>query len=445
MERSFLSGIFKSYDIRGIYGKEINEGMAYRIGRAFVVFLKCSEVVVGMDMRLSSESLFDALSRGIAEQGADVISIGLASTPMLYYASQSHEAGIIITASHNPSEYNGFKLVGRGAFPISGDTGIAEIQKLAEEGSFPEPSRKGSIRKQDIMQDYISYIRSFMAAFRKMRVCVDAGNGMVGYTFPKIFPTDRLDYIPMYFEPDGSFPNHEADPMKEKNLDDLKKKVVEEKADFGVAFDGDGDRICFVDENGRAVPADRITALVAAHLLKKDKGAVVLYDLRSSWSTRDAIEQAGGKAVMCRVGHSHIKLLMRKHKAIFAGELSGHYFLRDNSYAENSEIILLLMLKIISDSGKTLSGLVEPLNRYFASGEINFRVEDKEKIMEALAAKYSSGRVSRMDGIHASFDDWWFNVRPSNTEPLLRLNMEARTKDTLESRKKDIVEIIESG
>ena len=439
--------IFKAYDVRGVYPNELNEEIAYKVGRAFVTFLKVNKVAVSQDMRKSSNSLKKELIKGITDQGADVIEVnGLCSTPRSYFACWflKTPGSIMVTASHNPRKYNGFKFTREKAIPISGDTGIKDIEKLVLKNKFKEPKKKGKIIKKDITQDYKKHILNFInpKKIKPLKVVIDAGNGMGGKDMELLLGKLPLKVIKMYFKPDGNFPNHEANPLKEENLVALKKKIKEEKADFGIAPDGDADRVFFIDENAETIPADFITCLIAEKILKKNKGEKVLYDLRSSWITKETIEAFGGKPLMCRVGHAFIKEQMRKEKAIFAGELSGHFYFRDNFYTDSGVIAALKVIQIISEKGKKLSELVKPLKKYFASGEINSEVEDKEEKMKELAKIYGDGKISYLDGIRVDYKDWWFNVRPSNTEPLLRLNLEAKTKELMETKRDEVLNII---
>jgi len=440
-------GIFKAYDVRGVYPSEIDEDVAYKIGRAFVAFLGCKKVVVGQDMRKSSPSLFEALTRGITDQGADVIDIGACDTPYFYFGTAKYEAGIMVTASHNPAKYNGFKFCSKNAIPISGDTGIDDIRKLVVKNSFSEQKKKGKITKKDIMQDFITHNLKFLAKIpgsKKLRIVIDTGNGMGGYTFPKVFAGVDVEVIPLFFDIDMSFPNHEANPLKMENVKDIMASVKKNKADFGVAIDGDCDRCMFIDEKGNYISADLMTALVAGELLKKKPGSAVLYDLRSSWSTKEFIEKMKGRPVMCRVGHAFIKKQMREEDAIFAGELSGHFYFKDSFFTESSIISTLLVINMLREEKKKLSELVSPLTTYFASGEINSEVKDKDAKMKELVNMFKKEAkiISHLDGIKLEFNDWWFNVRPSNTEPLLRLNLEAKTKDKMEQMRDRILAII---
>ncbi len=438
--------IFKAYDVRGVYPSELDEKLAYKIGRAFVTFLKVKKVAVSQDMRKSSKSLKKELIRGITDQGADVIEVkGLCSTPRSYFACWFLKApsSIMVTASHNPGNYNGFKFTREKAIPISGDTGIKDIEKLVLENKFKNVKKKGNVIKKDIISDYKKHILKFIDVKRlkPLKVVIDAGNGMGGKDIELVLDKLPLKVIKMYFKPDGNFPNHGANPLKEENLVDIKKKVKEEKADFGIAIDGDADRVFFIDENSETVPADFITCLIAEDILKKNKGRV-LYDLRSSWVVKELIEKNSGKAGMSRVGHAFIKEQMRKEKAIFAGELSGHFYFKDNFYTDSAVIAALKVIQLISEKGKKLSEIVRPLKKYYASGEINSEVGDKQGKMKELAKKYKNGNISWLDGVRIDFKDWWFNVRPSNTEPLLRLNLEAKSKELMEEKRDEVLKII---
>ncbi|MFH2028207.1 MAG: phosphomannomutase/phosphoglucomutase [Nanoarchaeota archaeon] len=439
--------IFKAYDVRGIYPTELNEQLAYKIGRAFVTFLKVDKVAVSMDMRESSRSLKEQLIKGITDQGADVIEVeGLCSTPRNYFACWflKAPASIMVTASHNPGKYNGFKFTREKAIPISGATGIKDIERLAIKNKFNNPEKKGTITKINITKDYKKHLLSLIdvSKIKPLKIVIDAGNGMGGNDIDLILDSLPIKVTKMYFEPDGSFPNHEANPLKEENLEDLKKKVKKEKADFGIALDGDADRVFFIDENAETIPSDFITSLIAEEILKDNPGEKILYDLRSSWIVKEMIEKYGGRSNMCRVGHAFIKEQLRKEDAIFAGELSGHYYFRDNFNTDSGIIAALKVIELISIKNKKLSDLIRPLKKYYASGEINFEVEDKDKKMKELEHLYKEGKISHLDGIRIDFDDWWFNVRASNTEPLLRLNLEAKTDGLMNQKKKEIEKII---
>jgi phosphomannomutase len=439
--------IFKAYDIRGIVPDQLNEKIAYGIGRAYVTFLGCGRVVVGRDVRSSSDRLFTAFAAGINDQGADVIEIGRCDTPMLYFAARNEPAAVNITASHNPKEYNGFKLCRESAIPISGDTGIKDIERLYMEGKFSEPAKKGKIIKREVLDDFVKFTRGF-AKFegkgRRLKVVVDCANGSGGLTYPHIFEGLDLEFVPLYMEPDGTFPNHEANPLIESNLVDLKKKVLEAGADLGASIDGDADRCVFVDENGQTIRADVAGAVIAREILKTHQGSASLYDLRSTKAVAEDIEKFGGRPVMCRVGHAFIKQQMRDNDAIFAAELSGHFYFKEHNFTESSAIALIYILNVMAETGKKVSEIAAPVLRYSHSGEINFEVEDKDAALKRLEDAYGAkGKTFRLDGLSVELDGWWFNVRASNTEPLLRLNLEAKTREVMEEKKSEVVKIIE--
>jgi phosphomannomutase len=438
--------IFKAYDIRGIYPSQINEELIYKIGRAFVLLLKCREVVIGRDARDSSPSLFNALTRGITDQGASVVDIGLSTSPMLYFAASKAEAAIMLTASHNSKEYNGLKLCQKNCIPISYDTGINKIKAIVKKNIFPNPLHKGKIIQREILDTFIEFNLNHerVADIKPLKVVVDGGNGMSGLTFPIIFANLPCTFIPLYMDIDCSFPNHEANPLKFENVKDLQKAVIENNADLGIALDGDGDRCMFIDENGDYISADLITALVSKAILKNQPNKPVLFDLRSSKSVKEYIQDNGGKPIVCRVGHSFIKSHMRKVDAVFAGELSGHFYYKDHFFTESTIMTSLTILRLISESNQTLSQLVEPLKKYAHSGEINSSVEDKESMMKHLADHFSDAEISNFDGVSGIYDAWWFNVRPSNTEPLLRLNLEANSKELMKEKKDLLLSIIRS-
>ena len=437
-----MVGIFKAYDIRGIYGDTLTDDIAFRIGRAFATFLKSRKVVVGMDMRPHSKPLFDALARGLTLQGADVINIGLCSTPMSYFANGKlgADGSIMITASHNPGEWNGFKICREGATPISGATGIADIEQLVKTGHFaPAAAKPGTVSTFDIIPQYAAHIRQFADIRRPLRVAVDFANAMGIYEAKVLDGLIRID--PLFDTLDGTFPNHEANPLKLDTLEPLQEKVRKGGHDFGVAFDGDADRAGFVDERGEIIPMDIITALIAETILQKEKGPV-FYDLRSSWAVREVIEEGGGKPMMSRVGHAFIKKQMREAGAIFAGELSGHYYFRQNYFAESSSLAALMIANLVSQSDKPLSEHVRPIQRYFGSGEINSEVKNVQAVFDHLKSKYKDGRMIELDGLSIEFDDWWFNVRPSNTEPLVRLNLEAKNAPLMQKKRDEVLAVI---
>jgi len=426
-----MAGIFKAYDIRGTYPDQLHPGLAARIGSATVEVLRARRLVVGHDMRESSPILRDALVSAIIAAGCDVIDIGRCSTPMLYFAvsSLNTDGGIMITASHNPGRYNGCKICSRGAAPVSYDTGIAEIERLASAPLSPPPaSFPGRVEERDLIGEYHAWLLKFATGIQPLTLAIDTGNGMMGGLLPRLFDKLPCNVIPLFWEPDGRFPNHEPDPLKPENMRDLQEAVKRERADLGIAFDGDGDRVMFVDERGELVPSDRITALLAGHFLEHNPGSTIIYDLRSSWVVRDEIVRAGGIPLESRVGHSFIKQHMRKSSAVFAGELSGHFYFRDASYADNGELAMLIVLSLLGQRKQRLSQLLAPFDRYFATGELNFEVADKSACLSLLEAEFADAEISHLDGVTIRYPDWWCNVRPSNTEPALRLNLEAKTK-----------------
>ncbi len=441
-----MAGIFKAYDIRGIYGEQLTDEVAYKIGRAYITFTGAKKVVVGRDIRPHSEPLFEALSKGICEQGADVIDIGYASTPMSYYANGSlgADGSIIITASHNPAPWNGFKLCRAKAEPISGTTGIMDIEKIVEDQSFaPRADLPGSITRHDILPAYREHVAQFAHLKTPVHIAIDFANGMGIWENKTLEGVDGLTWDSLFGDPDGAFPNHEANPLNAETLKDLQELVREGDYAFGVAYDGDADRAGFIDEKGAIVPMDLTTALVAQDVLATEKG-VIFYDLRSSWVVKETIEAAGGTPMMSRVGHAFIKQQMRANNALFAGELSGHYYFKDNFTAESSAMAIVALANIISKSGKPLSELVAPLKKYYQSGEINSAVDGDPKIILAkLKDMFSAqGRMFELDGVSVEFDDWWFNVRCSNTEPLVRLNLEAKTEAVMVEKRDQILKII---
>lgn len=441
--------IFKAYDIRGIYPEEINEEVVYNIGRALVEYLNSKKIVIGRDIRNSSDELREALVNGITEGGAEVVDIGIATTPMIYYASGKLEvnAGVIITASHNPAEYNGMKLCLKGAVPIGEGSGMEEIKELALRGDFSKVEKQGEvIENNSLKEDYKNYLTGFYKkGLGQNKIVIDFANAM-GIEEKDVLEkfSEDLDLTYLYDNFDGNFPNHEANPLKTETLEDLQKKVLEVQADLGIAYDGDADRVGFVDEKGEVVPMDYVTALISKEILKKNPGELILIDLRSSNAVREVIEEAGGKVKHCRVGHSLIKAQMRRDGAIFAGELSGHYFFEENFKAEMTVLAVIMILNLLNETGKTMSELTADLKRYYHSGEINSDVQDPQKVFDELKKKYSSGKINELDGIRIDFEDWWFNVRASNTEPKIRLNLEAKSKELMEEKKIEVLNIVRS-
>ena len=442
--------IFKAYDVRGVYPDEINEDAAYRIGRAFVQFLDVPSVVVGRDMRMSSPTLAEAIMRGIVDQGADVTDLGLTTTDELYFAvgKFGFPAGLMITASHNPGRYNGFKLCKANAVAMSSDTGLYDIRDIAISGTFANPKGTGSVLHRDVTEEYVSHVLSFIdiANVRPLKIAVDAGNGMAGMIIPNVFQHLPCELVPLYFDLDGTFPNHPASPIEPENTEELRKVVVEQGCDMGVAFDGDADRMFLIDEKGRLLGGDMVTALVSESLLQRFPNSTVLYNLICSRSVPEVIERSGGHAVRTRVGHSYIKASMRELDAIFGGEHSGHFYFRDNWYADSGLIAFLIVLELISRSGQSVSALLQPIDVRFRSGEINTEVHDQSAKMKMIE-KYFSDRgaeIDHLDGITINFATWWCNIRPSNTEPLLRLNVEADSPAELEARRDEVLALIRS-
>ena len=440
--------IFGAYDIRGVYPGTLDEAAAVAIGRAMVQFLAVAIVAVGRDMRVSSPTLSEAIMRGITDQGADAIDLGLTTTDELYFAVGKFDymAGVMITASHNPAQYNGMKMCRAEAVALSADTGLLQIRDLALAGTFDEPKRQGHIVKRDVTGAYVEHALSFIDArkIRPYRIAVDAGNGMAGMIIPAVFKHLPCELIPLYFELDGTFPNHPASPIEPENTAELRNVVVQRACDMGVAFDGDADRMFLVSEKGHLLGGDMVTALVAQSLLQRAPGSTILYNLICSRSVPEVIERNGGRAIRTRVGHSFIKAEMREYNAIFGGEHSGHFYFRDNWYADSGLIAFLIVLEMISESGKTVSELVAPIDTRFRSGEINSTVSDQQARMVAIEQHYAAegAEIDHLDGITVSFPTWWFNIRSSNTEPLLRLNVEADSLNELEERRDEVLRLI---
>ena len=437
-----MAGIFKAYDIRGIYPEQLNEEIAEKIGRAYIEFTGAKKVVVGHDMRPHSTPLFKALAKGMTEQGANVINLGMCSTPMSYFANGKlgADGSIIITASHNPAEWNGFKMCLANAVPISGATGIMDIERIVKDESWRKCDRPGMVSDYDIAPEYAEFLRKHAKVNRKLKVVVDYANAMGSFESAGI--EKFFDIIPLYKELDGTFPNHEANPLKHDTLDAVRAKVKEVGADFGAAFDGDADRCGFIDDKGEIIPMDLFTALIAQDILSEGP-ATILYDLRSSRAVKECIEANGGVAVMSRVGHAFIKAQMRAYDAVFAGELSGHYYFKENYTAESQGLAFIKLANLICKSGKTSSELVAPLRKYAFSGEINSKVADVKGVMAELKEKYADGNQFELDGLSVEYKNWWFNVRSSNTEPLLRLIVEADDEPTMAARRDEILAIFQ--
>jgi phosphomannomutase len=443
--------IFKAYDIRGLYPAEINEEAARQIGGGFVAYLGAKRIAVSRDMRLSSPSLAAAFIDGATAQGANVVDYGMMATDMMYFAvaRDQHDGGVQITASHNPKEYNGIKMVRKQAFPLSGDAGIGDIRDMIAADKLPPPAAaRGSVSTRDVVDDYVEKVLSFIdvSKIKPFKVVLDAGNGMAGMVGPKLFDRLPCRTTRLCFEVDGTFPNHEANPLIEENRRDIVAQVTKDDADIGIAWDGDADRCFFIDGSGEFIAGDFITALLAEAFLLKHPSAKIVYDVRASYAVKDTVAKYGGTALMNRVGHAFFKQRMREEGAIFGGEVTGHYYFRDYYFADNGFIPALLILELMSIKGQTLRELLAPLRqKYFISGEINTKLGDMSLIptkLDTLSAKYQDGRVYSLDGISAEYDDWHFNVRASNTEPMLRLNLEAVTPELMERKRDEVLALI---
>jgi phosphomannomutase len=437
--------IFKAYDIRGIYPDELDEEIAHGIGNCFAQIIEGKRILTSRDMRASSKSLQDALIRGICEAGKDVTNIGLASTPMMNFAvgKFGFDGGIQVTASHNPKEYNGFKTVGRETVPIGFDSGLEEVEAKVKGNELLVAAEPGKVFAKDVLAEYVAYVLSFKGTLFPLRVVIDASNGMAGYTLPDILKSLPGTYEKLFFELDGNFPNHESNPLEKKNLAVLRKKVVEESADIGVIFDGDADRSVYVDEKGKIVRPDLITALIAEELLQGRKGEKILIDVRTSWAVKERIEELGCIPEYVQVGHAYARKKLRDVDAILGGELAGHYYFRDNYYCDSGVLAFLFILRTLSRTGKKMSELVKPLQKYPGTGELNFKTEHKDEIIEQMKKQYHDGRQSLLDGLTVEYGDWWFNLRKSNTEPYLRLNIEARNRKVFEQKKAEVIRWIE--
>ncbi|MGA8575160.1 MAG: hypothetical protein WB609_05640 [Candidatus Cybelea sp.] len=449
--------IFKSYDVRGVYPSELSDDVAYAIGRTFVPLLQSdrptgdarTNVVVGRDMRPSGAKLCEAFARGAAEAGADVVDIGMVSTDALYFAVGKFEfdGGVMITASHNPAQYNGMKFTRSQAQAISLDTGLATIRDRLLSGELPPKSAAGgTISHRNVLDDFAQHCLSLVdrSKIAPLRIAVDAGNGMAGETIPHVFRSLPCEVIPLYFELDGSFPNHPASPIEPENMVDLQAEVRKHQCDLGVAFDGDADRMFIVDEKAGLVDGSTVTALVALNTLKKHPGAKILYNLICSRSVPELILKAGGIPIQSKVGHSIIKAVMREQDVVFGGEHSGHFYFRDNWYADSGMIALLQCLELFSEAGKPVSEVIAPIDTRFRSGEINTRVADAGAKLHEIEAHYPDGEIDRLDGVTISYPDWSMNVRSSNTEPLLRLNVEGDTEALMVRHRDEALALIRS-
>ncbi len=446
-----LAKLFNAYDIRGVVPDELTPEIAYRIGRAIVVSLQPEEVAVGRDMRVSSPALAASLIEGIRDQGANVADLGLVSTDGLYFAvgKYGYPAGVMITASHNPAKYNGFKICRDEARAISLDDGLAAVRDLVLANEFPEPAggRRGDLLSRDVLDAYADYVLGLVdtAKIKPLKIAIDAGNGMAGATVPRVFDRLPCEVVPLYFELDGSFPNHEANPLEPENIKDLQKAVLANSCDLGVAFDGDADRMFLIDERGQFVGGDMVTAMVAVSMLKKHPAAAIVYNLICSHAVPETIDRLGGRPVRSRVGHSIIKALMRKEDAVFGGEHSGHFYFRDNWYADSGLIALLTVLELVSETGQTLSEVMRPLDTYVRSGEINTEVPDPAGTVARIESELRGrgAKIDKLDGLTVETETYWFNLRSSNTQPLLRLNVEANDPETLNQATTELLTMIQ--
>lgn len=442
-------GIFKAYDIRGIYPTELNEDGAYAIGRAFATYLNASQVIVGHDMRLSGPSLFASVTQGLMDQGADVIEIGLVSTDQFYYAcAQLGLPGMMVTASHNPKEYNGFKMVRKMPYLLSGNEGIADLRHIVQNDAYATPGRTGSRRSIDLSEGFISHMLGLIdldviAQAGPMTFVADTGNGTVGPILERVYQRLPVNLVGLYLNPDGSLPNHGLDPLQPENRAELEQRVISEKALAGFAFDGDGDRFFAIDDQGRFVAGDFFTAILARYLLKRSPGAKIVYDVRASWAVPQLVSAAGGVPLEERVGHAFIKRRMADEDVLFGGEVTGHYYFKDFFFADSGLLPSLLTVEMLAREQTTLSALLAPIEaKYFISGEINSRVADSAAVLAALRARYHDATIETRDGLSVIYGDWHFNVRTSNTEPLIRLNLEAMDATTMAARRDEVLAII---
>lgn len=450
-DRQRAASLFKAYDVRGIVPDELTPGLAIEIGRAIVATIQPDTVVVGRDMRVSSPLLASALIEGIRDAGADVVDIGMVSTDALSFAvgKFGYPAGVMVTASHNPPEYNGFKISREDARALSLDEGLDEIRDRVVNGDLPaaKPAiERGSLIERDILDDYADHMLSLIDrdGLRPLRIVIDAGNGMAGVTAPRVFRDLPIEVAPMYFEPDGTFPNHPANPIEPENIAELRRAVVENGYDLGAAFDGDADRVFLVDEKGNAVGGDILTSMVASRMLDRNPGAAIVYNLISSRGVPETIAAKGGRPIRSRVGHSYIKETMRDEDAVFGGEHSGHFYFRDNWYADSGMAALLFALEMVSEAGQPLSAVIAPLDHRYRSGEINSEVEDAAAVMRSIEEHFRAkgAEIDHLDGVTVNFPNWWFNVRASNTQPLLRLNVEADDLATLDTKTAEVLAMI---
>jgi phosphomannomutase len=445
------ASIFKAYDIRGLYPGEIDEAAARAIGRGFAAYLKADTIAVSRDMRVSSPAIAAAFIEGVLLQGTSVVDYGMLGTDQMYFAvvDDDLDGGAQITASHNPGRYNGIKMVRSGAHPLSGDAGLGDIRDMIVNDRLPAPApTPGTLSTRDVLPRYVEKVMSFIdpSIVKPFKVVLDAGSGMAGLVAPKLFERLPCQVTTLCFEIDGTFPNHESNPLIEENRQDITAEVIRQRADIGIAWDGDADRCFFIDGSGEFISGDFITALLAEAFLLKHPGTTVIYDLRASHAVKDTVARHGGRALMNRVGHAFIKQRMRQEDGIFAGEVTGHYYFRDFFYADNGFIPALLILELMSKKGQSLRELLAPYReQYFISGEINTRLASMADVpakLAAIEAKYPDARIEQLDGISVDYDDWHFNVRASNTEPLLRLNLEAATQAEMERRRDEVLGVI---
>jgi phosphomannomutase len=440
-----LGRIFKAYDVRGVVPDDLDEAVARRIGGAFAEWSGAPRIAIGRDARTSSEPLAQALAEGATARGVDVADLGLASTDLLYFASGSLDVpGLMLTASHNPPQWNGIKFCRARAAPVSEDSGLAEIRARAEASQPPPVAARGRVHRLDLLDAFATHVLSFLDAndVAPLTIAADTANGMGGLVVPAVLERLPVRLIHLYAELDGTFPNHPADPINPENQRDLKAAVLDADADIGLAFDGDADRVFLVDERAQDVSGSLVTALVAEAMLKREPGATIVHNLICSWTVPEVVRENGGVPVRTRVGHSFIKEIMADTGAIFGGEHSGHYYFRDNYRADSGLIAAVVVLGQLSRAGVPLSELLRPLRRYAASGEINSEVSDPGGRIETLAGAFADGRQDRLDGLTVEFENWWFNVRASNTEPLLRLNAEARSEELLKEKTTEVLDII---
>jgi phosphomannomutase len=447
MQTQLNTAIFKSYDVRGLYPAELSEDVAYQIGRCFVPLVEAKTIAVGRDMRPSGASLFEAFARGATEAGADVVDIGLVSTDALYFAvgKYGYDAGVMITASHNPSAYNGMKFTREEAQAISLDTGLAQIRDRIVAGNLPPKAAKsGAISRRNVLDDFAAHCLSFIDAskVKPFKIAIDAGNGMAGETVPHVFKHLPCEVLPLYFELDGSFPNHPASPIEPENMVDLQAAVRKHQCDLGVAFDGDADRMFIVNEKGELVDGSTVTALVALNTLKHHPGSKILYNLICSRSVPELIAKHGGTPIRSQVGHSLIKKTMREQDVVFGGEHSGHFYFRDNWYADSGMIALMQCLELFGEAGKPVSEVIAPIDTRFRSGEVNSTVKDIPAALRRLEEHYRDAQIDHLDGVTIGYPDWWMNVRASNTEPLLRLNVEGDTPALMQQHRDEALALI---